>query len=49
MVFALIAIGSLTKDAGAADALPAEEPAVIETVPDAGDPVPVVEDVAVED
>ena len=48
MVFALIAIGSLTKDAGAADALPAEEPAVIETVPDAGDPVPVVEDVAVE-
>lgn len=52
MVFALIAIGSLTKDAGEAPAeadAPAEEPAVIETVPDAGDPVPVVEDVAIED
>ena len=52
MVFALIAIGSLEKPAGEAAAeadAPAEEPAVIETVPDTGDPVPVVEDVAIED
>ena len=46
MVFALIAIGSLEKPAGeaAADAAAAEEPAVIETVPEAGDPVDIIED-----
>ena len=47
MVFALIAIGSLKTSAAPATgekSLPAEEPAVIETVPDAGDPVPVVVD-----
>ena len=45
MVFALIAIGGLkTQAADAAANVPGEEPAVIETTADAGDPVPVVED-----